>query len=349
MKSIPLNVFFELTYNCNLKCTHCYVMKDRIRKELTSEEVYAILDQLAEAGCIHLTFTGGEIFLRRDFFDIAGYARKKGFTLRLLTNGTLVTSHLADQVMELRPLSAEISLYGAKKETYEKITALSGSFDRVIRGIRLLVERKIAVVIKTVVTRENINEVFDIERMSKDLGATFHRSSPLIYARNDHSRIPLSYRLSDSQLEKFMAEDFSRGLFSGWDPALERSLRKDNIICDFGRTIAAITPYGDLNPCIRLHLGRYNLKKDSFARVWKDAEEFQRIRSLKWSDLPACKDCDFFLFCFRCPCEAFLEEGNMKSPLAESCRQARIRKKVYERIKLDILKKEKEAQQNEKQ
>jgi MoaA/NifB/PqqE/SkfB family radical SAM enzyme len=79
---IPVSGSFELTFRCNLRCAHCYCNlplndQDTIEKELATEEVFNILDQIAEAGCLWLLITGGEPLLRKDFLEIYTYAKKK--------------------------------------------------------------------------------------------------------------------------------------------------------------------------------------------------------------------------------------------------------------------------------
>ena len=90
-KRIPINGSFELTFRCNLRCVHCYCNlplndQDAIEKELTSEEVLHIFDQIAEAGCLWLLLTGGEPLVRKDFLEIYTYAKKKGFLITLFNN-----------------------------------------------------------------------------------------------------------------------------------------------------------------------------------------------------------------------------------------------------------------------
>ncbi|UCG54887.1 MAG: radical SAM protein, partial [Dehalococcoidia bacterium] len=84
-EAIPLNVLFELTYRCNVHCSHCYVV-DRSGVELSFNEIASILRQLADDGCLFLTLTGGEVLLRNDFLEIARYARGLGFALKVFTN-----------------------------------------------------------------------------------------------------------------------------------------------------------------------------------------------------------------------------------------------------------------------
>jgi len=93
-RCVPLRAIVELTYRCNLRCVHCYTVGRAGERELGTEEVRGILDQLAGEGCLYLTFTGGEILLREDFFALAAYARRKRFALRLFTNGSFLTTAL---------------------------------------------------------------------------------------------------------------------------------------------------------------------------------------------------------------------------------------------------------------
>jgi MoaA/NifB/PqqE/SkfB family radical SAM enzyme len=126
-KKIPFSCHFDLTYHCNLNCVHCYVVKED-RPELNTAEVKSILDQLAAAGTLYLSFSGGEIFTREDFFEIAEYARKLHFALRLLTNGTLIDEETADRIAALNPDLVSISIYSANPEIHDEITSVPGSF-----------------------------------------------------------------------------------------------------------------------------------------------------------------------------------------------------------------------------
>src|SRR5690242_4271075 len=100
-QGIPSEASIEVTHRCPLACAHCYnnlPMNDpeARRGELTYEEHCRILDEITEAGCLWLLYTGGEIFARRDFLDIYSYAKRKGLLITLFTNGTLITPQIAD-------------------------------------------------------------------------------------------------------------------------------------------------------------------------------------------------------------------------------------------------------------
>src|SRR3977135_1746814 len=99
-RRVPLNGTIEVSRRCPLTCLHCYnnlPMNDREARdrELDYDEHCRLLDELADAGCLWILYTGGEIFARRDFLDIYTYAKKKGFIITLFTNGTLVTQRIA--------------------------------------------------------------------------------------------------------------------------------------------------------------------------------------------------------------------------------------------------------------
>src|SRR5438132_5622203 len=143
---MPLQVSIEVTRRCPLECQHCYNNlpmgdQDARGREMTTEEHLRMLDELVEMGCFWLLYTGGEIFARKDFLEIYTYAKKKGFLITLFTNGTMVTERIADYLAEWRPFAIEITLYGLTKETYERLTGIPGSFEKCMRGIRLLAER----------------------------------------------------------------------------------------------------------------------------------------------------------------------------------------------------------------
>ena len=144
----PLGATFELTNRCNLNCAHCYINQpanDEVarQRELSTEQVKAIIDQMVAAGVLFLTLTGGEPLLRPDFTEIYTYARQKGLLVILFTNGTLVSEEIADLLNDLRPLNVDISIYGASSSVFEAVTRVSGTFSRCFTGIERLLSRRI--------------------------------------------------------------------------------------------------------------------------------------------------------------------------------------------------------------
>jgi MoaA/NifB/PqqE/SkfB family radical SAM enzyme len=163
------SVHWELTYRCNQRCSHCYLdvlpPNSDVPAELTTQECLGIVDQIADAGALNLTLSGGEILVRRDLFEIASHARARRLLLRLFTNGVGVTPLIADRIAELHPYAVEISLYSARPELHERITGLRRSWELTTRALRLLHERGVRTVMKTPLMHENVAEIDHLEAL----------------------------------------------------------------------------------------------------------------------------------------------------------------------------------------
>src|SRR6202167_2395635 len=105
--NIPLSVQLDLTYRCNERCVHCY-LDHHDHGEMATEEIKDLLDQMATAGVFYLTFSGGEIMMRRDFFEILQHARLRTFCIKLKTNGVLIGENEADRLKALGVESVQI-------------------------------------------------------------------------------------------------------------------------------------------------------------------------------------------------------------------------------------------------
>ena len=98
--NIPLSVQLDLTYRCNERCVHCYLDHDD-HGEMTTSEIKHLLDEMADAGVFILTLSGGEIFLRKDFFDLLEHARRLMFCVKLKTNAVLIREREAARLRDL--------------------------------------------------------------------------------------------------------------------------------------------------------------------------------------------------------------------------------------------------------
>ena len=325
---IPLYCLFELTYRCNLNCVHCYIVKNR-KKEINKYEVFNILEQLKKAGCLYLTFSGGEIFIRKDFFEIANYAQKLNFALRLFTNGTLIDEKIANKIRSLNSVSVEITLYGFEK-THEEVTQAKGSFSKAIKAIRLLKKREIKVFAKTVLMKQNADEIWKLKDYAKrtlKIGWMGTGGSFLLSPCNDGNRKPLNYRPSDEQLKDYIKEELQQ-LGKSYKP---RKVEGDERLCADFLTSCSITPYGEVNPCVQIKFKKNNdLNNRPFMQIWRDNEEIKRLRGLRMKDKKDCWGCNLINHCLVCPGVALLECGSLLAKLPEACRQAKIRKEIYE-------------------
>ena len=155
-------------------------------------------DQVAAAGTIWMLFTGGEIFLRKDFFEIYDHARRLGLIVTLFTNGTTVTERIAERLAADVPYSIEVTLYGRTRETYEKVTGVRGSHEKCYRGVELMLERGLPVKLKTIVMRTNQHELVDMASYAKGHGLEF-KYDTMINPNFDGSLMPCNVRLSPEE------------------------------------------------------------------------------------------------------------------------------------------------------
>ena len=334
---VPVNGTIEITNRCPLECAHCYnnlPMNDAgaRRRELTTEEHKRVVDQLAELGCLWLLYSGGEIFARADFLEIYSYARSKGLLITLFTNGTLITERIADFLAANPPFDIEITLYGRTKATYESLTGIPGSFEKCIRGIHLLLERKLPLKLKTVALTINKHEIRAMKQFAEELGVEF-KFDPMINPRIDCSSSPLAVRLTPPDIVALDLEDPER--VAEWRrlalecmPEIPQNLESRQLYdCGGGVNSFAIDPYGDMTICVLSHMDRYNVRDGSVREGW---ESFLRtVRGRTVTRVTKCTACALRSLCGSCAANSELEAGDPEAPVDFLCRTAHLRAEVF--------------------
>jgi radical SAM protein with 4Fe4S-binding SPASM domain len=334
----PLTATIEVTRRCPLVCAHCYnnlPMGDRRAQleELSYAEHCRILDEIADAGCLWLLYTGGEILARKDFLEIYTHAKKRGFLVTLYTNGTLITPRVADYLAEWRPFGLEITLYGRTRETYERLTGIPGSYDRCMQGIQLVLERGLPLKLKTVAISLNKHEVWDMQRFAEqELGVEF-RFDAMMNPRIDCSQSPLAVRLTPEECVEFDLQDGKRT--EEWKLFAEKFQRpvhapdeSDRLYhCGGGIDSFAISPYGQMSICVLSQRDLYDLRTGDFRTGW---EQFlHRVRERKITRLTKCIRCELKAMCGMCPANGELENGDPEAPVDFLCRVAHLRAHAF--------------------
>jgi radical SAM protein with 4Fe4S-binding SPASM domain len=329
----PLNGTIEVTHRCPLRCAHCYnnlPQQDRAARsrELSRAEHCRILEEIADAGCLWLLYTGGEMFVRPDFLDIYMHAKKKGLLVSLFTNATLITSAIADRLAEWPPFSIEVTLYGRTRETYEGVTGVSGSFERCLRGIRLLRERALPLKLKSVAMTLNRHEIGDLQRfVEQDLGLEF-KFDAMLNPRIDALSGPLAVRMSPDEVVGLDLADSRR--CAAWK---EFACRYDGPVhgadnagrmfhCGGGINAFAIDPHGMMTLCVLSRSGSYDLRNGSFSAGW---EHLGNVRSTPARRETKCTACALKAMCGMCPANAELESRDPEAPVDFLCRVAHLR------------------------
>lgn len=327
-KRYPLSGMLELTERCNFNCVHCYInqpansQKARDR-ELTTEQAKFVLDQISDAGCLFLIISGGEPLLRPDFPEIYIHAKKKGLLVGIFTNGSMITPQLADLFVEYRPHWIDITLYGATRETYEKVTRLPGSYDRCLRGIQLLQDRKLPVYLKSAVLTLNYHELPQMKAFSEEHGIEF-RYDGLIWPRLDGSKEPLKYRLSPQEL--IAIEDVDPKRLQEWKRMAENfsgHLIRTEYVYTCGAALQSfnVDSSGRLSACNMSRNPSYSLLEMSFADAW---EKLGEIRKLKRKLVTKCQSCSLGGLCSQCPGWSQAMHGDNETPVEFICELAHL-------------------------
>jgi radical SAM protein with 4Fe4S-binding SPASM domain len=334
---VPMAGTIEVTRRCPSNCVQCYnrlPMGDRESRlnELTYSDHCRIIDEITEAGCLWLLYTGGEIFIRKDFLDIYTYAKKRGLLITLFTNGILLTTEIADYLGEWRPFSIEITIYGRTKETYERVTGIQGSYERCLRGIRLLMERRLPLKLKTMVITINKHEIWDMKKfIEEELGLEF-RFDAMINPRIDCSQNPLKVRLSPQEVVELDLQDPKR--IAEWGKFCEKfngpvhapEYLDELYSCGGGISSFAIDPYGMLKVCTLSYDDAYDLRKGSFRDGWEDF--LLSVRKKKITRQTKCVSCEIKSMCGMCPANAQLENRDPEEPVDFMCQVAHLRAKA---------------------
>ena len=316
-RAILQSAQLELTKRCNLHCYHCYVAGSR--DEVRTSRWLEVIDELEAEGCLHVTLTGGEVGLRRDWLAIAERVKHLRMTLTVLTNGTVFSAEDIGRLADLRPLLVGISLYGGTAVVHERVTGVPGSFDRSVASLRALRERGVRCRIACTLMPDTLPEVDGIIDIAEKLRCEF-MFDPTVATRADGDRSVLDYRLPVAQVQDYLANRLQAHKV--------RARRTDEpeghrpgppVYCGAGITAAVIEATGDVLPCMGLGPAFGSVETGSFHAAWHGkAAVAHRVRMR--APLPDCADCRFLDHCRgRCPRQALVEFGSMSKAVPRTC------------------------------
>lgn len=166
----------KVTPRCNLRCTFCRYWRLRASGALSTAALCRILDELAEAGCAKVHFSGGEPLLREDLPSLLAHATRLGMKANLTTNGTLLDGERARALVEAGAHSVSFSLDGPDARTHDSLRGVSGAFRQTLRGIRALTKARdragsrLQLRLNVVLTRHNYRRLPEIIALAWELG-----------------------------------------------------------------------------------------------------------------------------------------------------------------------------------
>jgi AdoMet-dependent heme synthase len=318
---VPLSVQLDLTYRCNEQCVHCYLDHDD-HGEMTTVEIKHLLKEMAEAGVFILTLSGGEIFMRKDFFEILEYARDLTFCIKLKTNAVLIREAQAERLRDLGVESIQVSIYSDRPEVHDAITKVPGSLRRSVKAIRFLKSLGLKVVIANVLMTENMHDHHGVQALAEELGAHY-TLDPTVTPMMDGDRSVLDLKADVSDLRTLFRDESYVGNADEFcaPPPIPTEDSMDSLPCSAGHTAAYVSPYGEFYPCVQFPLSCGNVRQQRFIDIWRDSAQLKEVRSIRLRDLSGCSQCAHGASCTRCPGLAFME-GNMRGPSTADCEKS---------------------------
>jgi radical SAM protein with 4Fe4S-binding SPASM domain len=314
---IPLDGSIELTHRCNLRCIHCYLGPhgegDATGGELSADEWCGIIDQLAAAGTLRLTITGGEPLLRRDFPAVYEKAVLGGMLVSVYTNATLVDAETVCLLRKLPPKVVEVTIHGGTAATHDGISRVPGSFERCLEGVRLLRGRGVRVNLKTVLMTLNAHELDLMEHLAASLGTPFRHDAalfppfrgPLAGDRDALERLRLQPR--DVARLDSATENRRAPWIDAFHPDRERPATRRLLLCSAGLTTFNIDPRGMLSACLLPSGAAFDLRCGSFGEGWNGPVAAARRREARGEF--SCSTCGVDDLCGGCPPLFALETG----------------------------------------
>lgn len=306
--SSPVNLTWEVTLACNLRCTHCLSSSaGPVDGELSTEEALDLVDQLAQEKVFQINFGGGEPFMRPDFLQIIDACHAKGIMTCISTNGTLFTPELVERLSQTHLMAIQVSLDGAKRETCESIRG-KGTYDKAINALKLLAFSNIPTSINTVLTATNADEIPALQDLAEELGVTLRISRFRPSGRgadNWHELKPNPEQLLEfsdwlGRNNNIRTGDSFFSLTSQERQGLGLNL------CGATKLTCCVSPTGKVYPCAFLQVDNFeagDLRQRSFKDIWDNSEVFESFRRLR---ILSCEGCERYDQCHGgCPAVAY--------------------------------------------
>lgn len=305
----PIAVSLKLTNQCNYKCIHCMANSGDITEEMTTEEVFNIIDEINSNNAFVLDLTGGECFLRKDIKKIIEYSSMKNFLLVISTNASLITEDLAFFLSKNKVSLVKVSLDSANSEIHNFIRGVDNAFSSTIEGIKNLRKFSIPVTIQVAISKINSDNLENLIKLCRELDVdaiNFFIVLPGGRAININSEI-----FTPSEVEKFyeklyfLKNEYTDIKFLHDSPLqcvyeiinnVRPKLKKETS-CLAGKTAVFIKENGDIIPCPYFNYIMGNIKKESLKNIWLKSSIRNKLYSRDFLD-KECQSCKYTNECF---------------------------------------------------
>jgi len=315
----PLYVVWEITRNCNARCIHCYSdasfgysHNDTWKKN----ECFDLIDELVDAGVIILGFSGGEIFMRKDWNEIVGYATHKGLRVSLATNGLKIKQETAREIADLNVSNVSVSLDGATARTHEGVRLIPGIFKAACTAIENLRHANVNVTANFTPMRINYKEAEGVVQLAHQLGANKANLTEYVYL----SRGGRDLMLQPDQLKTVidtwlrLSQQYQDKMVLDWHDCrvallVDEQEKTKYTGCGAGYTHCRITEDKNVTPCVVMPYSVGSLKNQRFMDIWRTSEGLHDIRTRDNIVSGNCSTCEHKKICGGCRASSYAHYG----------------------------------------
>jgi radical SAM protein with 4Fe4S-binding SPASM domain len=328
------NLHIEITSKCNERCVHCYIPHNNKVSDIDADLFYDVLKQAKNMRLLHLTLSGGEPMMHKQFCDFLRKCKEYDFSVNVLSNLTLLDDDIIQEMRTNPLLGVQVSLYSMNANIHDAITQMKGSFEKTKNAILKLIENDIPLQISCPILKQNKNCYDEVIKWAKKhkihVGDDY-----VIIARYNHSTQNLSCRLSINEINEVINHIVMNDTkyLEQMEKAAEKkkNISPDNAVCSVCYSSICIADDGKVYPCAGWQdyiVG--NVKETSLNDIWDNSEKVQYLRSLRKQDFPKCIQCPDKEFCTMCMVRNANEDpqGNPLTVNEYFCNIAKLNRKI---------------------
>lgn len=333
----------DITQACTERCRHCYIPEYN-PLFLPYDKVCEILDEFRAMGGLHITLSGGECMMHKDFIRIVRAVRGHDCTVSCLSNLTVCTDEIVEALVEA-DATAQVSLYSMSPVIHDEVTRRKGSWLETMSAILRLRAAHIPLRISCPCLRINYKGYPEVMRFAESLKMSA-QTDFIIMGQQDCGTSNLCNRLNPDETRELMrdvilkevpmnSEYFSPGKK---EHMLDAETWKKQKACGACVNSMCLGPTGDYYPCpgfAGVPLG--NCHRQGLREVWEESEVTKRIRSVTNACFKGCADCKDRDYCSTCMCRNFNETGDMFKPAEHFCKVAAINHEIVDEKQRQML------------
>jgi radical SAM protein with 4Fe4S-binding SPASM domain len=302
----PVNASFEITNRCNASCGYCFLKHERLNDDLSLRDLQRIVDKLHEAGVLYLCITGGEPFIRPDIAPFLEYCVKKDFfKISIFTNGTLLTDDHIALLARYRDYFSyiKISVFSHIPEIHDAYCGIAGSFKTIVDNVMKIKRSGVDAYFSLNVLDFNCETIEVSKKYFENLEVHVLEGFPKIINSSDLGRAmqPMTSQDFYTRYLRGMSKEI---LFIHQEGLKEKMAdpNPNTELCVGIYNTIHVNSAGDIFPCIsfrKFKIGNI-LGKTPLLSLLRESPAYNHLRSMKKTDLPACRQCAYLNYCQPC-------------------------------------------------